>query len=845
MKLIMKEKIKSNGIFWAFLLVLIMTQPINAQFTITEDFKGSNSPGIIIGDDAYLTSGIDDPLGAGWLRLTPTPVAPSNNTPKKGYAFIQKSFPSSLGLLIDFEYTMWRERDGNGGLNQGGDGLGIFLFDANYGPDNFELGGYGGSLGYASSSEYGTLGVTGGYLGVGLDAYGNFSNRMHDGKNGGADSERPNSITLRGPTTDNANTTTRYLKGVTILDNGQLVDALGTPNANPYDNVIDYNDYTQTRPDLETFYRRVQLEIIPTPNGNYRLVVRWATTYAGEFTELIDYETTDIPPKLLKLGFAASSGWAINNHEIRNLLITTPRNLRVTKKTNKETLRSVNVGGNENQIEYTIEIVNNTDDAYTNASFSDELLDINGSPIPTSMFTIDNISHSGFNSINIAEVSNENKVEGDLNIDSHTIGYITISGTLNAIPPSNVLRNSVTVLPTNGLDFDLGNNTSTVSTPVIAENVDLTLEKAALDQTCLDPVNGNSFELHVTNKGAVGATYRRTGDNSENNKSRIVVIKDIPSGFTYDDSATPGGFQTDLNSITGSQKWSRQVLNNTPTNGDTRYIYIARGASDSDQSLPGMGTNLPDPIRYTIIPPSGTTSYDDISTVEYRGANGNTAYDGENIETSYSPPNTANNVHTETIATISNPPRVASDVIYYCQGEAASKLTAEADAGNTLIWYLNEGGAPSLTALTPFTDTPGSTTYYVSQTNGNCESELQEIEVVVLENSTPGSISGGEEICINSTPSQIGSTTDGTGEGTISYRWEYSEDSGTTWETVSGKNQASYQPGAIQTDTQFRRITIADSGNTLCESESSNVVTITTRNCMLITNPMLPSKAKQ
>src|SRR5690606_4099994 len=135
--------------------------------------------------------------------------------------------------------------------------------------------------------------------------------------------------------------------------------------------------------------------------------------------------------------------------------------------------------------------------------------------------------------------------------------------------------------------------------------------------------------------------------------------------------------------------------------------------------------------------------------------------------------------------------------------------------------------------------------YYVSQSNGNCESELQEIEVVVLEKPTSGSITGGEEICVNSTPSQIGNDTSGTGNGTISYRWEYSEDNGVTWEIVSGQSQENYQPEAIQTSTQFRRITIANTSGTLCESEPSNVVTFTTKNCMVITNPMLPSKAKR
>lgn len=831
------KRIHNILLLWVALLIGLSVQ---AQFTITEDFRGSGSADIIIGDDAYLTSGVVDPVGAGWLRLT---EAVGN---EKGYAYINRSFPSTLGLIVDFEYTMWRDNDD--GTYHGADGLSIFLFDASYGPGDFSLGAYGGSLGYANSTQSpATGGVMGGYVGVGIDAYGNFV-RASEGKNGGSTELSPNSIALRGPTTSTSPTdtnTNRYLAGITILNDGSIVDALNEAG-NSQNNVIDYNTITSERPSYSTFYRRVQLEIIPTVSNTYRIIVRWATTQGGTFTELIDYETTDVPPSLLKLGFAASTGSGFNNHELRNLLITTPRNLRVTKKANKDILRSVDVGGNENQIQYIIEVVNDTDEAYTDATFSDELIDINDDPIATSMFSIDNISSSGFDAINIAQVPGENKIEGDLTIPPNSIGYVYVTGTLDAIPTSNILRNKVTVLSTNGVDFDLGNNTAIINTPVIAEDVDLTLQKTTIGDACLDEVNGNTYELEVANMGAVSATYRRTGSNSSNNKNRIVVIKDIPSGYTYDDSDTPGGFYTDLNTTSNgspARHWTKVVQSNTPSSGSTRYIYIARGASNSDQTLDGFGTTMPYPIRYTITPPSGTTSYTDQTKVEYRAANGNTAYNGANIESSYSPPNTANNTNTEEINTISSPPTV-NDTVYYCQGDDATPLEATASSGNTLNWYLNRGGI-AVTAPTPFTDTPGTTTYYVSQTNGSCESGLAEVDVVILENPTSGSISGDQEICNNTIPNEISSTASGSGFGTISYRWEQSEDNGTSWQTISGATQEDYTPGAIQRDTLFRRITIAtNTDGASCESTATTAVEITTKRCSLITNPRIPSRAK-
>ncbi|RAV27758.1 Ig-like domain-containing protein [Sinomicrobium soli] len=838
------KKNKISVILWSCVLAWLFVQPVSAQFTITDDFRNQGSPDVVIGDNAYFTSGVADPVGAGWLRLT---EAAGN---QKGYAYINRSFPSTLGLIVDFEYTMWRDNSDN--TYHGADGFAMFLFDAAYGPGNFVLGAYGGSLAYANSTQSSpnTGGVTGGYVGVGFDAYGNFV-RSSEGKNGGSSGLSPNSIALRGPTTSNSpsdSNTNRYLDGVTILNNGSIVDALDEAGNAQHD-VIDYNTTVTERPSYSTFYRRVQLEIIPTTGNTYRIIVRWTTTQGGAFTELIDYTTNEAPPSLLKLGFGASTGGGWNYHELRNLQITTPNNLRVTKKADKDILRSVPAGNNANEITYTIEVTNDTDQPYTNATFLDELIDINGDPIPTSMFHIDNISHSGFDAISIAQIPGENKIEGNLTIPANTIGYITVTGTLNGIPLSNLLSNRVTVLSVDNDDFDLGNNTFTVNTPVIAENVDLMLQKNTVGSDCLDETNGNTYELQVTNMGTLDATYRRTGSSSDNNRNRIVVIKDIPPGFDYDDSATPGGFYTNLNTTTNgspARRWSKVILNNTPSSGYTRHIYIARGASNADLTLAGMGTTMPYPIRYTITPPSGTTSYVDEATVEYRGANGNTAYDGGNIESSYSPPNTANNTHTETIATISTPPEVGSATIYYCQGDIAAALTAEADTGNTLNWYLNEGGVPATTAPTPFTDVLGTTTYYVSQTNGSCESELAEIEVVVLEKPTSGSISGGEEICENTQPGQIDNNASGTGFGTITYRWEYSGDNGNTWEVVSGATGANYQPPVLYTDTQYRRITIAtNTGGHSCESDATNEILISTRNCTVITNPMLPSRAKQ
>ncbi|MCK7555995.1 hypothetical protein MKQ70_13570 [Chitinophaga sedimenti] len=194
----------TNRRLFVFLIALlsIWSSKLKAQFTITESFKGSApQSAIVFGDAAFLTSSNGtDPVNQGWLRLT------GSSGSSKGYAYVNKSFPSSLGTLIEFDYKSWRSTsDGLGGA----DGFTVFLFDANV--SSFSLGAYGGSLGYASNT--GTNGLSGGYLGIAIDEFGNFATAQ-EGRGTGINALdpsinqgpypgsypyiRPNSISVRG-----------------------------------------------------------------------------------------------------------------------------------------------------------------------------------------------------------------------------------------------------------------------------------------------------------------------------------------------------------------------------------------------------------------------------------------------------------------------------------------------------------------------------------------------------------------------------------------------------------------------------------------------------------------------
>ena len=102
---------------------------------------------------------------------------------------------------------------------------------------------------------------------------------------------------------------------------------------------------------------------------------------------------------------------------------------------------------------------------------------------------------------------------------------------------------------------------------------------------------------------------------------------------------------------------------------------------------------------------------------------------------------------TVTINAIPAAPAVTTPV-NYCQNATAVPLTA---TGTNLLWYTTAtGGTGSATAPTPSTVTPGSTTYYVSQSAGGCESPRAVIVVTVLATPAAPVVSSPITYCQNS-----------------------------------------------------------------------------------------------
>src|SRR5690606_17670265 len=102
------------------------------------------------------------------------------------------------------------------------------------------------------------------------------------------------------------------------------------------------------------------------------------------------------------------------------------------------------------------------------------------------------------------------------------------------------------------------------------------------------------------------------------------------------------------------------------------------------------------------------------------------------------------------------------------------------------------------------------------------------ITITVQSVPTAGTIEGTQEICGGGDPAAFTSTTDGTGDGTITYRWESSVSPFSTWTPISGPDEEFYDaPSGLTVTTQFRRVTISTVDSQACESAPTLPIEVT------------------
>ncbi len=262
---------------------------LSAQ-TVTTTFKDSTAPGWVFGGTGYtpnLTSGGIDPNGDGWLRLT------DNGQNRATYAYYDTSLSSA-------NRTIFTSVDFASYNGSGADGLGFFIFDASV---PFGIGAAGGSLGFAQKT--GVDGMDGGYIGIGFDDFGNFSNPTEGRIDGPG--FIANSVAVRGP--GSGQTGYSYLGGTTDL------------SAAPYG--LGQMDFpgSITRPG-QTGVDFRHFELILTPTNQLSVYLQFG--FAGALTKVLELDLSAYTrPEDIKFGFFAGTGDSTDIHEIRSFTMAT------------------------------------------------------------------------------------------------------------------------------------------------------------------------------------------------------------------------------------------------------------------------------------------------------------------------------------------------------------------------------------------------------------------------------------------------------------------------------------------------------------------------------------------
>ncbi len=283
---------------------IVITQTAQVTFTapslcFADSFAGTLGTSWSVGSQS---GGFTPAIVSGRLRLTDATTGQST------WATLQRLLPAAGNkVTVEFDYFAY------GG--SGADGVAVVFSDASVAP---AAGAFGGSLGYAQKSNPGSdcvivggcPGFAGGWLGIALDEYGNFSNPT-EGRYGGT-GQVIDSVSIRGSGTGVSGY--RFLQGTATLSPG--IDGNNVPPgtvAHRYRIIIDHMDSVHA----------------------YVSVERDTTSGAGTaYTNLIapfdvkdpGYSQSAIPLSF-NLSFTGSTGASTNIHEIGNLSTCTAQPL--------------------------------------------------------------------------------------------------------------------------------------------------------------------------------------------------------------------------------------------------------------------------------------------------------------------------------------------------------------------------------------------------------------------------------------------------------------------------------------------------------------------------------------
>ncbi|MBD2766474.1 T9SS type A sorting domain-containing protein [Hymenobacter sp. BT664] len=602
-------------------------------------FRNTTAPGFTLGGSAQLTAGAGiDPDGAGYLRLTRA----LNN--QMGYAFDNTQLPTGQGFRVTFDFFAY------GGT--GADGFSFFLFDGNMPIGNFSAGANGGSLGYAQ--KVGTAGnddpgLTGGYIGVGIDPWGNFSNPV-EGRVGGVQSNlfpvrrSPQSVAVRGRAVDSY----PYLAGT-------------GPNPLPFNLNVPTARAQQGSGD----FRRAIIDLVPK-GSSYELTVR--IQHGTQVTTVIDKQQLPLPPSTLRIGYAATTGDNTNIHEIRDLtaiLAPIANNDQATTPANQSvTLNALanDVFPGSNFLSNSVDLDPSTPGVQTSYSPSNGAGTFSVTPAGLVTFT-PNVSW-GIGTVSIPyTVKNQANIESVpatilVNVTAAQFADLTTtlsSNPTSAIPGSTVVytlttRNNSATAATNvssSVTLPAGVNPSTVS--VTGGSYNAGTRTATFNTVASLAGNSNltntlSFTMPGTSVTATGTTSASNESNTGNNGSSVTTTAlqsaDLTTTLTSNPtSALPGtniiytltttnNGPTAATNVAPSVTLPANVVGAVSVPGGT-YNATTRVATFSTVGSLASGANVTNTLSFTM----PTTSVTASGTVTSSTSDPNSGNNGSTVTT--------------------------------------------------------------------------------------------------------------------------------------------------------------------------------------------------------------------
>ncbi|MCJ1713968.1 hypothetical protein ACLBWP_08670 [Microbacterium sp. M1A1_1b] len=500
------------------------------------------------------------------------------------------TFPSTAGLEIEFDYAMYSDV-----AKTRADGLLLYLADGAAAPG---VGAPGAGLGYtcanAATQGQGPCddpGVPGGFAAVALDRYGNFSLPM----NGSGPGATPDAVVVRGSGNGN--------DGYRFVTNAPAPGGVGSDGRTP---------------------RKVRVTLLPGAQGELFVTVRLQA--GGALRTVFDHVPLhgagQVPlPDTLRLGFAGATGSFSEVHEIDDLHVRQPTDLRVVHD-----MPPVIAG---EHVAYTVTAsnvgINDSAPSPLTVDVPDELHDVHWTCEPAAA---------------CADDSGTGDVATALDLPRGASATIRIEGTLDPAATGQIDSRAEIATAPHLADTDESDNVSVASAPVSVA-AQLGTDKSVTPSTGVHP--GDELEYTVTAANHGPALARQ-----------VTVVDDLPAPLTFvdsDDDCTADGQRVtcrasqDLAPGADAAFRFRTVLDPDYRGDGSDVVNVATAASptDPDGGDPSPGVDIgvvdpqgpaptatptPTPTRHPTAGPTGGTGAANHTGAGSGGTGGALAYTG-------------------------------------------------------------------------------------------------------------------------------------------------------------------------------------------------------------------------